>query len=182
MSKLILVADFADGAVPSAVQELIDVGVLSAFVEQPRVEQPRLKQVGSPSKEEVRSAIETLVNKHRLTKAGVAALLGVAWITVYNWSAGNRATSPECWSRIVRLVKRAEKNPDATRSEARGAARAAIARLGDRKSSRRLTSEDSLEIATKREAGDSLRSLAREYGVNATTIRRAVEKVRRLTA
>lgn len=182
MSKCVLVRDFSPAeAVSPEVSKHVEALKSLGFSVLWGHDKPALRRVSDvPSRDVVAGVVAALTDERGLSLSGVASLVGSCKNTVLRWKSKAGDISPESWKRLKRLSKRAQSVSEAElKAEARGAA--ASRKLGRLRTARTLTQDDRLEIATKRERGDTMASLAIEYGVTPARIWQIVNEVKRLT-
>ena len=144
-------------------------------------EKPALQRVRDvPSRDAIAEIVSGLLS-HGLSKSGIACLVGVTRETVTRWEGRGGDISIDSWRSLRRLSNRAKSvSSNDLKAEARGAA---IARRHARRPSGKSASQDKyLEIATRREGGESVRSLAREFGLTEARIYQISREVRLQTS
>ena len=144
----------------------------------PALQRARVSDV--PSRDEVSEIVSRLLSSG-LKKSGVALLVGVTRETVRRWETKGGDISVDAWKSLKRLASRAKSaSPNDLRAEARGAA---IASRNARRVSDRVATQDKyLEITTRRDSGESVSSLAREFGVTEARIYQISRTVRLQTS
>jgi len=129
----------------------------------------------SATSAEIAAAIGEIKSLAGISDAAVSRLLGVAAPTVWHWRAGTHGISGPRWLGIQSLLRRARKLPSgstALRDEARGLRLAERRLKGVRQSE--LTDDQKIEIASLRERGESVRAIARQFGVTTNRVNRII--------
>jgi transposase-like protein len=185
MSQCVLVREFSpEEAVSLEVKKHVDALQGYGFSVLWGGAKPVLQRVRAsgevPSRDEVSEIVSRLLASG-LKKSGVALLVGVTRETVRRWETKGGDISIDAWKSLKRLASQAKSaSPNDLRAEARGAA---IASRNARRVSDRVATQDKyLEITTRRDSGESVRSLAREFGVTEARIYQISREVRLQTS
>lgn len=182
MSKCVLVRDFSPAeTVSPEVSKHVEALKGLGFTVLWGHDKPALRRVSEvPSRDVVAGIVASLTDDRGLSLSGIASLVGSCKNTVLRWKSKAGDISPESWKRLKRLSKRADSVSESElKAEARGASRSrSLSRI---RNARTLTPDDRLEIAARRERGDTSSLLANEYGVTPARICQIVNEVKRLT-
>lgn len=185
MSKCVLVREFSpEEAVSLEVSKHVEALSNLGFSVLWGGEKPALQRVREvPSRDEIYDIVSSLRGSG-LSKAGIASLVGVSRETVKRWENRGSDISVDSWKSLKRLAGRAKSaSPNDLKAEARGAVIASRhARRSSERVARLISKESHLEIAARRESGESVKSLAGEFGVTEARIYQISSKVRQQTS
>lgn len=111
--------------------------------------------------------INEIRSKHKITVAEIGRRVGVSAPTVCNYRKGRHGASRIVVDRLRRLLE-SEAEPQVLIHNDKSA------KPTHRRVVRRLSADQLLDIAIRRESGETIRSLAREYGISRSRVSRIV--------